>query len=58
MWMKLQLKNRKYYLYVKADWFDGKDRELVLVIYGEYQIQFKEVPKIPALLNNIMIAQA
>jgi len=38
MWMKLQLKNRKYYLYVKADWFDGKDRELVLVIYGEYQI--------------------
>ena len=33
--MKLDLKNRKYVLYVKVDWFDEKPRNILIVSYSE-----------------------
>ena len=56
--MRLELKNRKYVLYVKVDWFDEKSRDIVLICYSENLVSLKEIPKVPNLLNSIMIAKA
>lgn len=56
MWMKVDLKNRKYYLYVKVNWFDDKERDIVVTYYADNTISMKQCPKVPNLLNSIMMA--
>jgi hypothetical protein len=52
VYLESELKNRRYILYVKAEWVKWNDRDIFISTYGETAIQIKQCPKIPNLLSD------
>jgi hypothetical protein len=55
VWIGGELKNRRYFLYVKVEWNAFPEKEIIISAYGEMKLQIKTIAKKESLLRDCFI---